>query len=57
MAGTLATQQMSLQTCNTFNSPAVMPDSSTSRKNGGNPSIMSNLQMQTMQSETYQNMP
>ena len=54
MMGTLVPQQqMSLQTCNTFNSPAVMPDSSSSKKN--QPSIMQNLQMQTMGSEGLTN--
>lgn len=33
IAGMMITQQMSLQSCNTFNSPTVMPDSSSSKKN------------------------
>ena len=45
---------MSLQSSNTFNSPSVMPDSSSSKKNN-QPSIMQNLQMQTMGSEIFHN--
>ena len=53
----MLTQPMALQTGNTFSSPAVMPDSTTSKKNAANPpAIMSNMQLQTAQSETYQNM-